>query len=119
MGMFDTTSSIREGLVELENSFQEDEYMSEITLPGELGFHTFYKRDADRVTQGMRTVLHQAFERVISEFLITDEGVEENWGEVSSVTVANEVEERFGELGVPGFGRVLAPEVEEILRGRE
>lgn len=87
-----------DGLLWLDDKFQEENEDLEAILEGDLGFHAFFTRGGPDPTRGVQTAVYQGIYDQIQELSVDEEIVEMHYGELTPETVWQAVEDQIHEF---------------------
>jgi len=110
--------SVTDEVVELNERFQRNASYGGVSLAGIAGYHSLFNHDEGLAHAGP-TALHSALDDVLMEVALDPGIVEQNHGEVTPATMAEELSEQLNQFTMMGdrFSDRLCKEFEEKLRG--
>lgn len=107
---------IEERIQAASQELRDRDNLGEMSLAGDLGYHTFFNPSRTDYGIGMMTAVHLAFDKTTDELWLDADIVEDNQGEVTPETVAVEAESQLEQfVGQFHFFERFAENLEEIL----
>jgi len=120
--MSDDGKDVIDKTADLADEFQEDGFSGGVTFNGVVGYHTYFDRSAG-IEYALQTAFHAAVDEVLMEVALDPAFLEENHGEVTPATAAEDLNEQlkqFTDLDrCPRLVDRLTDAYEETLRSYE
>jgi len=112
--------SVTDEIVELNDRFQNNATYGGVSVNGIAGYHSLFNHD-DGIGHAAPTALHAALDDVLVEIMLDPELIEQNHGEVTPETMAEELRLQLDDLTMmgPRFADRLCDRFEEELQGYE
>lgn len=115
-----TTQHPGDALEDITDNVREHGNYGELTMSGDVGFHTFFRPSRTDYGIGTKTALHLAFEQTVQELCIDADIVASNKGEVNPATVAAEAEEQLEHfIGHHRFFQIFRENLQQVLEDSE